>query len=103
MKYLLYLSALTYYQSVNLTKFQELIEYGAIIMNSASFQEQTKNALKEENYSKISLYLDNDTTGQKVKAFFDNEFQGIIEYCSRIYNNHKDFNLFLIASKKIIN
>lgn len=93
-----FLSALTYYQSIDLAKFQELIEADTIIMNSASFQEQTKNALKEGNYSRILLYLDNDTTGQKVKNFFSTEFQGITEDCSSTYQEHKDFNEFLISN-----
>lgn len=95
-----FLSALTYYQSVDLAKFQEFIEADTIIMNSASFQEQTKNALKEGNYSKISLYLDNDTTGQKVKAFFATEFQGITENCSAIYQRYKDFNEFWLSKQR---
>lgn len=90
-----FLSALTYYQSVDLAKFQGLVEADILIMNSASFQEQTKDLLKAGNYSKISLYLDNDTTGQKVKAFFNGEFEGITEDSSSIYQGHKDFNNFL--------
>ena len=95
-----FLSALTYYQSVELAKFQSLVEADILIMNSASFQEHTKDLLKAGNYSKISLYLDNDTTGQKVKTFFSGEFQDITEDCSSVYKNHKDFNEFLIAAHK---
>lgn len=93
-----FLSALTYYHSNNFTKFQELIEADTIIMNSASFQEQTKNSLKAGKYLKILLYLDNDATGQKVKAFLGNEFQGITEDFSSIYQDHKDFNEHLSKS-----
>jgi hypothetical protein len=90
-----FLSALTYYQSRDLAKFQSLLEADILIMNSTSFQEQTKDLLKAGNYSKISLYLDNDTTGQKVKAFFTEQFKNITEDCSIIYQDYKDFNDFL--------
>ena len=55
--------------------------------------------LKAGKYSKILLYLDNDTTGQKVKAFFSAEFQGITEDCSAIYQGYKDFNEYLSKSQ----
>lgn len=96
-----FLSALTYYQSVDLIKFQSLVEADVLIMNSASFQEQTKDRLKTGNYSKISLYLDNDTTGQKVKAFFSTEFEAITEDCSAVYQGYKDFNEYLSKSQAV--
>jgi 5S rRNA maturation endonuclease (ribonuclease M5) len=92
-----FLSALTYYQTANLTKFQELVQGDTVIMNSASFQERTKELLKSGSYSKISLYLDNDATGHKVKTMLEGEFPNKAEDCSEAYKDHKDFNLFLIS------
>jgi 5S rRNA maturation endonuclease (ribonuclease M5) len=92
-----FLSALTYYQTVDLTKFQELVQSDILIMNSASFYERTKELLKAGNYSKISLYLDNDKTGQKVRDLLHEELPLFTIDCSNIYRNHKDFNEFLIA------
>lgn len=92
-----FLSALTYYQTADLAKFQELVQGDTLIMNSASFHERTKELLKSGSYGKISLYLDNDATGQKVKTMLQAEFPSKTEDCSGAYQDHKDFNLFLIA------
>lgn len=92
-----FLSALTYYQSVDLAKFQELVQGDTIIMNSASFHERTKEILKAGNYTQISLYLDNDKTGQKVKNSLHEELPLFTIDCSNVYNNNKDFNEFLFA------
>ncbi|GAB3963689.1 toprim domain-containing protein [Spirosoma terrae] len=92
-----FLSALTYFQSVDLGKFQELVQGDTLIMNSASFHERTKELLKAGNYTKIYLYLDNDKTGQKVKDSLCEELPLFTIDCSNIYSNHKDFNEFLVA------
>ncbi|GAB3754901.1 toprim domain-containing protein [Spirosoma pomorum] len=99
-----FLSALTYYQSADLAKFQELVQGDTLIMNSASFHERTKELLKAGNYTKISLYLDNDKTGHKVRDLIQEQAPLFTVDCSINYSNHKDFNLFLIeyqASKAI--
>jgi 5S rRNA maturation endonuclease (ribonuclease M5) len=93
-----FLSALTYYQSVDLAKFQELVQGDTIIMNSASFQERTKEILKAGNYTKISLYLDNDKTGQKVRDSIQEQTHLFTIDCSNIYKDHKDFNQFLSSN-----
>ncbi|MBC3789415.1 hypothetical protein [Spirosoma utsteinense] len=64
-------------------------------MNFASFYERTKELLKSGSYGKISLYLGNETTSQKVKAMLQAELPSKMEDCSVIYKNHEDFNLFL--------
>ncbi|GAB2564412.1 toprim domain-containing protein [Spirosoma aerophilum] len=95
-----FLSALTYYQTADLAKFQELVQGDTLIMNSASFHERTKELLKSGSYSKISLYLDNDATGQKMKTMLQAEFLGKAEDCSVAYQDHKDFNVFLVNTTK---
>ncbi|RAJ89921.1 Toprim domain-containing protein [Larkinella arboricola] len=92
-----FLSALTYYQSVDLGKFQHLVEHDTLIMNSASFHLRTKELLKASNYTKISLYLDNDNTGQNIKSMLEGEFSSITLDHSTIYSDYKDFNHLLVS------
>lgn len=91
-----FLSALTYFQTADLAKFQELVQSDTIIMNSASFHERTKELLKAGNYTKISLYLDNDKTGHKVRGLIQEQSPLFTVDCSNIYGNCKDFNEFLL-------
>lgn len=90
-----FLSALTYFQTNDLSMFQNIVESDVLVMNSASFHERTKELLQANNYSKISLFLDNDTAGQRVKESILSILQKNVVDCSIIYKNHKDFNSFL--------
>lgn len=92
-----FLSALTYFQTKDLSMFQNIVESDVLIMNSASFHERTKEFLQSNQYNKVSLFLDNDTTGFKVKNMLLSELKEIISDYSNLYQDHKDFNLFLLS------
>ena len=95
-----FLSALTYYQAHDGTTFQDLVQADTLIMNSASFHERTKQILNAGRYTRILLYLDNDATGQRVKASLQAEFGARTEDGSSVYGDYKDFNLFLTSIKR---
>lgn len=96
-----FLSALTYFQTKDLTMFQNIVESDVIIMNSASFHERTKEILHQGNYPKIALFLDNDSTGQKVKNNIQSDFKNRTEDFSGFYSNYKDFNEYLLKKFQI--
>lgn len=92
-----FLSALTYYQAFDLTKFQEVVQGDTLIMHSASFHQRTNELLQAGNYTTIHLYLDNDPTGQRTRERLQAQFPGLAVDGSAIYKGYKDFNLFLRA------
>ncbi|OJV17355.1 MAG: hypothetical protein BGO21_26090 [Dyadobacter sp. 50-39] len=91
-----FLSALTFYQRIDVRKFEQLIDDDVIIMNSLAFQQRTNEVLLNSHYSKIELFLDNDLPGKKATSQFLADFGGITEDCSHVYNSVVDFNEFLI-------
>lgn len=91
-----FLSALTYYQQIDVTKFEQLIDGDVIIMNSLAFQQRTNNVLFNSHYSKIELFLDNDLPGKKATSQFLADFGAITEDSSHVYNSVVDFNEFLV-------
>lgn len=68
-----------------------------IILNSVSNLKQAFPLILETN--KINLYLDNDTAGRKAMGAIKATGKTIIDH-SNIYANYKDFNEFLIDSRK---
>ena len=86
-----FLSALTYYK---LTSFKSDV----IILNSVSNKTKIDNLLYSDLYNKIFLFLDNDKAGNEAKQHFFNLNKKCID-CSKIYQNSKDFNEFLITKK----
>lgn len=92
-----FLSALTYFQTNDLSMFQNIVESDVLVMNSASFHERTKELIQANNYTKISLFLDNDTAGNKVKQTIKLGLGNLVEDNSDIYSTFKDFNLFLLS------
>lgn len=95
-----FLSALTYYHSKDIDNFRQLLESDVVIMNSASFHQQTIEQLKANQYSHIALYLDNDTTGKKISSQLQAELPSITEDFSTLYQEYKDFNQFLTGMSK---
>lgn len=67
-----------------------------LVMNSIAMLGKTKEYL--ENYSEINLFLDNDPAGLKCKNEILQSFPNAKDY-SEIYENHKDFNDYLIDVK----
>lgn len=64
-----------------------------IILNSTIHVQKVLPLL--QNYDKISLYLDNDTTGQLAAKKIREAHSRITNYSQIIYPEHKDFNEFL--------
>ncbi|ADB42949.1 toprim domain-containing protein [Spirosoma linguale] len=92
-----FLAALTYYQSSDLAMFQELVQGDVLIMNSAAFYQRTSELLRAGSYTKVALYLDNDTTGHKVRDLIQEQFPPYTTDYSKLYKDYKDFNEFLLA------
>lgn len=67
-----------------------------LVMNSIALLNKTKEHLKD--YSEINLFLDNDSAGLKCKNEILQSFPDAKDY-SGIYENHKDFNEYLIDIK----
>lgn len=83
-----YLSYLTYNKSL-------MLPNDSIILNSVSNIQQAKAIFT--SYSKVNLYLDNDSTGKALTKELVKEFQHIVD-CSYLYQKYKDFNDFLMAT-----
>lgn len=66
-----------------------------LVLNSVSFVNRIKNILP--NYSKVSLYLDNDTAGKKATQHLLADFHNSVDM-SAIYETKKDLNELLMAS-----
>ncbi len=73
---------------------KELIHNSDIlVLNSVSFLHDITQLLP--NYSKVSLYLDNDTMGSKTTAYLLNHYNNAIDQ-SGLYKNFKDINEKLV-------
>jgi len=86
-----YLSAITFYKK----KFKANI----LVLNSTSMIEEAKKALQDNKATKIFTFLDNDTAGKTAT----NELRKLdIELIDKsvIYQQHNDFNDFLIYTKR---
>lgn len=68
-----------------------------LVLNSVSFINRIKNILP--NYSKVSLYLDNDPAGKKATQQILADFHNSVDM-SAIYETKKDLNELLMASNK---
>ena len=68
-----------------------------IILNSVSNLKQAFPLILEA--TKINLFLDNDSAGRKAMEAIKATGKTVVDHSS-IYANHKDFNEFLIASRK---
>lgn len=78
-----FLSALTFFKKVE-------FEGDVIILNSTAL----KTHLDALQYDEIFLFLDNDETGLKTKAYISEKHKNCID-CSKYYKGHKDFNELL--------
>jgi hypothetical protein len=81
----------------SLTFFQKPIQSNVIILHSVSM---ISNILETPypNTDKIYLFLDNDVAGNKATQELTNHFSQFFKVldCRYIYQNHKDFNEFLM-------
>ncbi len=68
-----------------------------IILNSVSFVKRIKNIAS--NYSKVGLYLDNDSAGKKATKQLLTDLHNSVDM-SAIYEHKKDLNEFLMASQQ---
>lgn len=79
-----FLSALTYYKTA-------AFKNDVIVLNSAALV----NTLEINSYEVVYLFLDNDKAGQKAKNTLFDKNKNCVD-CSKIYENHKDFNEFIL-------
>ena len=63
-----------------------------IVLNSIAFIKEIEQYIN--NYPKVSLYLDNDTTGREAADYLMNTYNHITDN-SHIYKNYKDLNEYL--------
>jgi len=63
-----------------------------IVLNSIAFIKDKEKYIN--NYSQVSLYLDNDTTGRKATDYLMSSYNHITDR-SHLYKNYKDLNEFL--------
>ena len=68
-----------------------------LVLNSLAFINRIKNILP--NYSKVSLYLDNDLSGKKATKQLLADFHNSVDM-SAIYEFKKDLNELLMATNK---
>ncbi|HOW25488.1 MAG TPA: toprim domain-containing protein [Bacteroidales bacterium] len=70
----------------------------SIILNSVSFAKKAVDIIA--GYSKVNLYLDNDTAGKETVRFFQAHHPNAVDLSSHIYPDHKDFNEFWEQTSK---
>ncbi|MDX5586042.1 MAG: toprim domain-containing protein [Aureibaculum sp.] len=63
-----------------------------IVLNSIAFIKEIEQYIN--NYSQVSLYLDNDTTGRKAADYLMSTYSHITDK-SYLYKNYKDLNEYL--------
>jgi DNA primase len=89
-----FLSFLTYYNKPN---FQNSV----IILNGINFRTHALEEIKNYNFSKIYLFLDNDQGGKTTREFFMESIKGTsIVDKSHLYKKHNDFNAMIIEESK---
>jgi len=88
-----FLSFLTYYK---ITDFQNSV----IILNSINLREKALVELKKHHFSKVYLFLDNDSSWDETKIFFKKNIEkiAVIDKAS-LYKDYNDFNDMLIKVK----
>jgi hypothetical protein len=92
-----FFSALTYFGK------PIVMQQDILILNSVAFEQQAIDFLKNHpQYSNLSLFLDNDAAGRLTAENIKTAFpERVIEPSFALYLPYKDFNDFLINSKKI--
>lgn len=72
-----------------------------IVLNSVAMKDRAVKAIKEMGVDKVYLYLDNDVAGRELTDHFNQQLAGMtIIDNSVLYAKYKDFNEFLVNSKK---
>jgi len=67
--------------------------YDTIILNSTALIESTKEHVLK--YSKINLFLDNDSAGKQAVGYYKTIHRNTINQSKKIYPNFKDFNEYI--------
>ena len=92
--YMDFLAFMTYYQ-------KNSFKNSVIILNSIHLKQKALDRIKDYNFSKIYLFLDNDEAGTVCKQFFlDNIPHTPITDKSALYSGFKDFNHMTIETTK---
>lgn len=71
--------------------------HDAIIMHSLSSFKDTLELIRENSYSSVQLFLDNDASGKKAAVKFTNELEIQVINQSGLYSGYKDLNEALKA------
>lgn len=76
--------------------FPKSIKLDFLVLNSVGLYKNSKSIL--DNYDYISLYLDNDSAGQRTSKQIQEDYP-IAKDCSGLYEGYNDLNDFLIDIK----
>ena len=80
----------------------EQLKDDAIVMHSVSTYKRTVQFIKEQGYEKVFTFLDNDKTGKKYTAKFEQDLESLnVISQSQTFRPHKDLNDALVARKII--
>ena len=67
-----------------------------IVTNSTAMKHRAIAAIREMKAEKVYLYLDHDSSGKELTAYFSKELQGLqVLDKSCLYTGHNDFNDWL--------
>ena len=92
--YMDFLAFMTFYQ-------KETFENSVIILNTINLKQKALDRIKNYQFSKIYLFLDNDEAGTVCKQFFTEKIQGTpVTDKSALYSGFKDFNHMTIETIK---
>ena len=81
-----FLSALTHFET-------DHANCNTIVLNGVGLVDRLLQVLPD--YSKINLYLDNDSAGEKTAGLIQDYRPDAVNRSSRLYPEHKDFNEFI--------
>ena len=73
---------------------KQKLQGDVLILNSVSFAEKAKSLIREQSYTKVYTFLDNDTKGRETLESFG-ELPTQIITLNHLYKNFKDYNQYL--------
>ena len=87
-----------FFDALSFIELQDLIPGNILVLNSISLIDKAKEFLKTNK--EVCLFLDNDEAGLKCKNILKSCLTNVKDY-SQIFENHKDFNEYLVKEKPI--
>lgn len=73
-----------------------------LVLNSVAMRDRAMETLRQMNISQAHLYLDHDSAGRELTAYFQQQLTGIaVLDQSGVYAGHKDFNAMLEKQRQM--